>query len=43
VIFTHTGNYEFSIRHGMRADTLPGIGAVGLRLESVDVKNSGQK
>jgi gliding motility-associated lipoprotein GldH len=36
VMFTSTGNYEFSIRHGMRADTLPGIGAVGLRLESVD-------
>ena len=38
VIFTHTGNYAFGIRHGMRADTLSGIGAVGLRLELVDKK-----
>lgn len=42
VIFANSGNYEFGIRHGMRADTLPGIGAVGLRLELVG-KSSGQK
>ncbi|MDR3180335.1 MAG: gliding motility lipoprotein GldH [Prevotellaceae bacterium] len=38
VLFANSGNYEFGIRHGMRADTLPGIGAVGLRLELVDEK-----
>jgi gliding motility-associated lipoprotein GldH len=38
VIFTGSGNYEFSVRHGMRTDMLQGIGAVGLRLESVDFK-----
>ena len=38
VIFPDTGNYVFGIRHGMRADTLLGIGAVGLRLELVDFK-----
>jgi gliding motility-associated lipoprotein GldH len=43
VIFTGTGNYTFGIRHGMRTDTLPGVGAVGLRLELVDLKNSGQE
>jgi gliding motility-associated lipoprotein GldH len=36
VMFTDTGNYDFCIRHGMRADTLQGIGAVGLRLELND-------
>jgi gliding motility-associated lipoprotein GldH len=38
VRFTDTGNYVFGIRHGMRADTLTGIGAVGLRLELLDMK-----
>ncbi len=33
VRFQQTGDYQFSIRHGMRADTLQGIGAVGLRVE----------
>jgi gliding motility-associated lipoprotein GldH len=33
VMFTGTGNYEFNIYHGMRADTLKGIGAVGIRIE----------
>jgi gliding motility-associated lipoprotein GldH len=33
VMFANTGEYQFSIQHGMRADTLVGIGAVGLRIE----------
>jgi gliding motility-associated lipoprotein GldH len=37
VMFTSTGNYAFRIRHGMRANPLPGVGAVGLRLESADL------
>ncbi|MDR3184833.1 MAG: gliding motility lipoprotein GldH [Prevotellaceae bacterium] len=42
VMFTDTGNYVFGLRHGMRADTLHGIGAVGLRLELLDIEG-GQK
>ncbi|MDR0692756.1 MAG: gliding motility lipoprotein GldH [Prevotellaceae bacterium] len=38
VMFSDTGNYTFGIRHGMRADTLLGIGAVGLRLELIDTE-----
>jgi gliding motility-associated lipoprotein GldH len=38
VMFPDTGHYAFGIRHGMRADTLHGIGAVGLRLEPVELK-----
>ncbi|MDR0738000.1 MAG: gliding motility lipoprotein GldH [Prevotellaceae bacterium] len=38
VIFPETGHYAFGIRHGMRADTLLGIGAVGLRLELIDIE-----
>jgi gliding motility-associated lipoprotein GldH len=38
VMFTDTGSYAFGIRHGMRADTLHGIGAVGIRLELLDME-----
>ena len=38
VMFTDTGSYAFGIRHGMRADPLQGIGAVGLRLELIDIE-----
>jgi len=33
--FPQQGDYRFSIQHGMRADTLRGIGAIGLRLEKM--------
>jgi len=33
--FPQEGDYRFSIQHGMRADTLQGIGAIGLRLEKM--------
>ena len=33
--FPQEGDYLFSIQHGMRADTLHGIGAIGLRLEKM--------
>jgi len=33
--FPQQGSYRFGIAHGMRADTLQGIGAVGLRLEKM--------
>ena len=33
--FPQQGNYQFSIQHGMRADTLQGTGAIGLRLEKM--------
>ncbi|MCL2098580.1 MAG: gliding motility lipoprotein GldH [Bacteroidales bacterium] len=35
VRFPQQGDYSFSIQHGMRADTLQGIGAIGLRLEKM--------
>lgn len=31
--FIQPGDYRFGIRHGMRADHLQGIGAVGIRVE----------
>jgi len=31
--FVQTGNYKFSIEHGMRKDTLYGISDIGIRLE----------
>lgn len=31
--FVQTGNYSFSIEHGMREDTLAGISDIGIRLE----------
>jgi len=33
--FPQQGDYQFSIRHGMRVDTLYEVGAVGLRLEKM--------
>ncbi len=33
--FPQQGEYQFGIQQGMRADTLYGIGAVGLRLEKM--------
>ena len=33
--FPQQGIYQFGIQHGMRADTLSGIGAIGLRLEKM--------
>ena len=33
IVFPKEGNYQFSIKHGMRKDTLVGINALGVSLE----------
>ncbi len=33
--FIQSGDYRFAVQHGMRSDTLQGIGAVGLRIEDI--------